>query len=128
MSLPQGTYTFDAYTITLTADKANVSDVDRSAARWLPGLVSGSVVMSGTYSTNTDVSPQGLGLVSGNEYSVRFALSDDVGVTFSVQIETCRITQRVNDVAKVEAMGVINSDFLADGELIDLLDEYTIPG
>ncbi len=122
VELPQGRYTFDAYAITLTTEKSDATDFNRVTAKWLPGASFGSVVLSGPFSTDQTATPQGLGLLSGNEYPIIFGLSEDIGVSLNIQVETCRITNRVSDVARVEVAGVVNSDFLSSNEIVFLFD------
>lgn len=133
VELPQGRYTFDGYTITTTTEKADVTNFDRVAAKWLPGSTFGAVALSGPLTTDTAATPQGVGLIAGNEYSITFGLGgwdvdagtadDTVTVTLTVLVESARVVQSVGGVARVEVSGVVNSDFLADADVQFLLDE-----
>lgn len=106
--------TFDEWSLNLARDKADVSDFDRKAARWLPGLPVATVSMSGPYSVNA------LGMVVGTEYAVELGITALVFVTVTVQIETIRPRQSVRGAARVEVTGVVNSNFLTESTITGL--------
>ncbi len=126
VELPQGEYTFDSWALTLTSDKADVSDYDRIASRFLPGATFGAVTLGGPFSTNDGASPQGLGMISGSSYDVTLGLTDAVGVVVNVQVEVSRIVVDVHGVARVEVAGVVNNDFLIDPDVVFLFDDALV--
>lgn len=108
------TKTFDEWTFEKSSDKADVSDYDRVAARWLPGLVVAQVTMSGPYTV------EDLGMMEGSEYDVVLGITTTFGLPVTVLVTSIRIKTAVRGVARTEVAGVVNSDFFTDPVIVTL--------
>lgn len=120
VTLPHGDYTFDSWVLDTVSDAADVSDYERVSARWLPGLVSGTITLSGPYSVNSEYTPQGLGMVVGTEYEITLGLNDTIGVPVTVLVRGIKVGQAVRGIGRVDVTGVVNSDLLDTTEITEL--------
>lgn len=106
--------TFDEWSISLSCDKADVSDFDRRSARWLSGLPTSTLTMSGPYDVNA------LGMQVGEEYEVVLGITSLYGLPITALVLDIRPDAKVRGVVRVAVTGVVNSDWLEDPDIIDL--------
>lgn len=98
------TRTFDSWTVALNSEVADVSDFDRRSAKFLPGLPSSAVTLTGPYAVGELLMEQ------GQEYTVYFGITSSVYIAAKVLVQSIRISQTVRGVARMDVAGIVTSD------------------
>lgn len=95
---------FDSWTVALNSEVADVSDYDRRSAKYLPGLPTSVVTLSGPYAVNELLMRQ------GQEYVVYFGITATVYIAAVILVQSIRISQTARGVARVDVSGIVTSD------------------
>jgi hypothetical protein len=106
---------FDSWALSMSCEKADLSDFDQTEANWSYGLQSASVVLSGPYDDANS-----LGILPTNEYEVVLGITEAFGISLPVLVTDVRPATKVRDIARVEVIGMVNSNFLENPDIQQL--------
>ena len=99
---------FDSWGFSANCDMIESSDYDYRSAKYLPGLPTGNITLTGPYDVGE------LGMAQGQEYPIELGITASVFIETTILVSSIKLAQNARGVARVEVSCVINADMEAE--------------